>query len=194
MACAHIPALQARVAELRAKYVERHLQAERADPLNFVADQDDLAAFRLFVHAELEEYLETKAKDGLASIEIAFKGGKRLVRDNHALLVIATCLKYELNFDTGKWSSGVAECIKEARDWVSKNNGIKDQSFAMLSILSGKMPDEIDVSLTASLTSYGSDRGEVAHRSVRRVRTIKAPSVEVKNAEALVNDLAVYFA
>ena len=64
----------------------------------------------------------------------------------------------------------------------------------MLSILSGKMPDEVDGGLSASLSTYGTNRGEVAHQSATRVRNIQAPSAEIQAAEDLVAGLDAYFA
>lgn len=193
MPCPHMSALRARVRDLRAKFVDAHIVAERADPLTYAADTDDLAAFRLLVHAELEEYLETKARDGLKAMESAFTAGQSLVRANANLLVIARALKSELRFDAANWTKDARATFKAANDWIADNNGIKDASFTMLSVFSGKMPDEVDDGLSASLSAYGSARGDVAHRSVVRVRTIYAPSDEAKKVDDLLDDLEAYF-
>lgn len=194
MPCPHLPALRARIATLRGKYVAAQLAAQRADPLAYVPDTDNLAAFRLLAHAEFEEYLETKARDGLSAIESAFNGGRVAVRDNLSLLVIARALDRELRFETRHWAGDVRDTLRTAREWISKNNGIKDVSFTMLSIFSGKMPDEVDQGLSASLSTYGTNRGDVAHRSVARVTNIQTPSDEAHAAENLVNGLEAYFA
>ncbi|MBR8213953.1 MULTISPECIES: hypothetical protein [Burkholderia cepacia complex] len=189
-----MPALKARVAELQAKFVDTHLRAEHADPLNYAANADDLAAFRLLIHGELEEYLENKAREGLAAMEAAFNSGRKSVRDNLSLIVIARVLKLELRFESVHWPHDIRDILLAAREWISKNNGIKEASFTMLSIFSGRMPDEIDAALSAGLSSYGAARGDVAHRSVARVRTIYSPSAENKAASDLVSALEAYFA
>jgi len=188
-----MPALRARIAELKAKYVDQHLAAERAEPLTYSADADDLAAFRLLAHAELEDYLERKARDALAKLNAEFKAGKNLVRDNLVLLVVARTLKTELRFDVAHWKDDCHKVLKDADEWISNNNGIKEASFTTLSIFMGYMPDEIDGGLAASLSSYGAARGDVAHKSVTRVRTINAPSVEAKNLDDLLIGLDSYF-
>ena len=76
---------------------------------------------------------------------------------------------------------------------IDKNNGIKEGSFGNLAVFSGKMPDEIDIALSAALTSYGKQRGDVAHKSVARIRSIRAPSAEVTDAENLLQGLKNYF-
>lgn len=194
MSCKHFSRLHTRIAVLRHKYIETQLAAERADPLGFVADMDHLAAFRLLAHAEFEDYLEAKARDGLAAVEAALGAGQTAVRDNLSLLVIANVLGHELRFETRYWDADARRILRAGREWIAQNNGIKDASFTMLSIFSGKMPDEVDAGLSASLSTYGTNRGEVAHRSVARVTNIQTPSDEVQAAEDLVQDLAAYFA
>lgn len=194
MPCRHIPTLRARISALKSKFVDAQLATERADPLTFTPDIDNLAAFRLLAHAEFEDYLETKARDGLVEIELAFRGGQNTVRQNLNVLVIAMSLSRPLRFELHDWSTEVNELIRAAREWIGKNNGIKDASFTMLSVFSGKMPDEVDGALSASLSTYGSSRGDVAHRSATRVATIQAPSVEAQAVEDLVKGLDSYFA
>lgn len=194
MPCPHMPALRGRIEALRAKFVEAQLSAERADPLTFVPDIDNLAAFRLLAHAEFEDYLETKARDGLASMEAAFRGGQNTVRQNPNMLVIAMSLGKQLRFEPPTWPTDVTELLRAAREWIGKNNGIKDASFTMLSVFSGKMPDEVDGALSASLSTYGASRGDVAHKSATRVTTIQAPSSEAQAVEDLITALDGYFA
>jgi hypothetical protein len=60
--------LEARYAELKTKFLDQQIVQEQQDPLNFQADLDQLAAFRLLMHAEVEDYLERKAKDAAAAL------------------------------------------------------------------------------------------------------------------------------
>ena len=189
-----MPALRARIIALRAKFLDAQLAAERNDPLTFVPDIDNLAAFRLLAHAEFEDYLETKAREGLTSIETAFRNGQDTVRQNVSVLVIAISLSKPLRLVLPHWPADVTELLRTARDWIAKNNGIKDASFTMLSVFSGKMPDEIDGALSASLSTYGTSRGDVAHKSATRVTTIQAPSVEAQAVDDLIAGLDNYFA
>lgn len=77
--------------------------------------------------------------------------------------------------------------------FVSDNNGIKEGSFVKLSLICGRVADELDVSLISMLNSYGKGRGDVAHQSTRHVRTLLSPSSEKTNAIALVEALGVFF-
>ena len=191
--CKFFPALEGRIATLKEKFIKDQIEQELVDPLGFEADLDKLAAFRLLAHAEFEEYLENKAKEGIEAIQTAFRSGATAVRANVPILVVAVTLGKTLRFDPAFWATDVAQTIKEALGWIADNNGIKEGSFTRLSIFSGKMPDEVDTGLAASLTSYGNSRGDVAHRSVSRVRTLLAPSAEAKAVENLLKDLGAYF-
>jgi hypothetical protein len=185
--------LEARVNELKAKFVRDQVEGEANDPSSFVADLDRLAAFRLLVHAEIEEYLENKAREGLDLLEKAFLGGAQNIRANICVIVIGAMLGRPAKFDSDQWAGYVTEVIAAAKNVVSNNNGIKEGSFTHLAVFCGKMPDELDVTLSSALTSYGKSRGDVAHKSVKRVRSIRAPSAESKDADDLLIGLRGYF-
>lgn len=60
-------------------------------------------------------------------------------------------------------------------------------------MICGKMADEIDINLINMLNVYGKERGDVAHQSVSRVKTLQAPSTERTNALVLINALGDFF-
>lgn len=185
--------MKTRVGELQAKFVGAQLAEELADPVGYTADPVALAAFRLLVHAEIEEYLEAKAREGINSIRASFAAGARSVRDNLSVVVIARLLDVQLRFDPTNWETDVASVLRAAEDKCNDNNGIKEGSFTLLAVFSGKMPDEVDAALASSLSSYGKERGSVAHRSVARVTTIQAPSEEARAANDLMSGLEAFF-
>jgi hypothetical protein len=193
MACALIASVVTRVKVLQAKFVDAQIAAEIADPIGFAPDPESLAAFRLLVHAEIEEYLERKAREGLKAIEDAFNSGVTSVRSNLNVIVIACLLDVPLRFDSLHWQEDVKKILRLAEERCGDNNGIKETSFSILSVFSGKMPDEIDPALAANLSAYGTERGAVAHKSVTRVTTIQTPSEEAKKASDLLSGLCAYF-
>lgn len=185
--------LSSRIDALRDKFVRDQLAAESVDPAGFTPDPDRLAAFRLLTHAEFEDFLEAKAREGLDALEHAFNGGANSIRANVSLLVIGALLAKPPRFEAPHWESFAREVIAGARGVIKDNDGITKFSFSKLAVFSGKMPDEIDVALTAALTAYGKKRGDVAHKSVARVATIRAPSAESKDADDLLKSLQSYF-
>lgn len=195
--CSHFAALEARIAHLTAKFVKDQIAAESADPAGFTADLDRLAAFRLLTHAEVEEFLEAKAREGLAQLTTALAAPGLALRDICELFALASVLGRPVAmswpYDASGFLAEAGHLIRAGEQVIAENNGVKGSSFFQLSVMAGKMPDEIDGSLGASLTSYGKSRGDVAHKSVVRVRTLRAPSAEAKDAADLVRDLAAYF-
>lgn len=195
--CPLFGALSRRVKALTEKFVADQIMGEAADLAGFVADVDKLAAFRLLAHAEIEEFLESKAREGLETLKSALSAPGFTVRNSPGLFTLANALGEALAvswpFDPTTFKKDAGKLIDAAEKAISNNNGVKGPSFFQLSIIAGKMPDEVDPSLGASLSSYGQSRGDVAHKSVTRVRTILAPSAEAKTASDLVQALGTYF-
>lgn len=196
--CAHFAYLETRLTELRVKFLEDQIHAELADPATFAPDLDRIAAFRLLMHAEIEDFLERKAKENLEKIN------SQLIQSNTGssrsfpeLFHISAAVKHPLDpediFDTTALKSHISQILGTARSIVKENNGIKQSAFNVLSIFAGKTADEIDSTLSASLNSYGKNRGDVAHQSTRHSSTINAPSAEFASAKHLVEELALYF-
>lgn len=184
--------LEARIKELKIKFIQDQVVAEASDPL-FAADLDMLAAFRLLVHAEIEEFLENKAREGLDAMERTFKAGNQAIRENFCLIVMGAMLEIPPRVEIDQWSAYASEVLASARSAIKKNNGIKEHSFQRLVVFCGKMPDETDIALASALNTYGKCRGDVAHNSVKSVRTIRAPSAELKDAEDLLTGLCTFF-
>jgi hypothetical protein len=194
--CALFLAMEQRVQALTAKFLAAEIAAETADPLTFVPDLDKLAAFRLLVHAEIEDFLELKAKENLIALRLQIAApGCNLWRVAD-LFTIAAILGRQLTttypFDRARLRADMDACINAALDEVSDNNGIKSESLFLLVALAGKAFDQFPT-VSVSLTSYGKTRGDVAHKSVTRVSTILAPSAEGKEAQELIDGIKVFF-
>lgn len=189
--------LEKRVQALAAKFVDDQAAAEQKDPTTFQPDLDRLAAFRLLVHAEIEEYLEAKARAALAALESKVLAATFSVKQHPEIFEMGVMLDvpmpFECPFVLGNFNSAVKALLRTARKSVDDNNGIKPGSFLTLSVLCGKHIDEVDPSLAGDLEAFGRARGDVAHKSVSRVRTILAPSAELSAAKSLVSGLRTYF-
>lgn len=194
--CLHYKLLSDRFAELAAKFVNNQATAEITDMATFQPDLDRLAAFRLLIHAEIEDFLESKATQNISAIAGQMAAGNWM-RKFPELLAMAIVLKRGMPsvdvLDPAKFAGFVTELLAGARNVVSENNGVKAASFLLLSICSGKMIDEIDSVLSASLNSYGKARGDVAHKSVTHSTSLQAPSAELATAKGLVDQLGIYF-
>jgi len=189
-------AVETRYRELKRKFISREIGLERKDPLNYQPDRERIAAFRLLFHAELEDYLESKAKAFLHSVQTDIRRGA-LVLDRLDWYALAAHFEIPLPIfcphDAVKFKPISERVVVEGLAFVSKNNGIKATSFTILSLLAGKKMGEVDDSLAVSLNDYGKDRGNVAHQSVTRVRNLMGPGIENTSAFNLMRALRFYY-
>jgi hypothetical protein len=194
--CPLFVAMEQRVQALTTKFLAAEIAAELADPLAFVPDLDKLAAFRLLVHAEIEDFLELKAKENLALLQSQIAAAGCNLWGVANAFTIATILGRQLTasrpFDRAKLRADMESCINAALDDIAANNGIKSESFFLLAAFAGKPIDQFPT-VSVSLTSYGKTRGDVAHKSVARVSTILAPTAEAKEAQDLIDALKVFY-
>lgn len=194
--CPHFKLLQDRLDELSLKFVTDQVEAERLDPTGFQPDLDRLAAFRLLVHGEIEDFLEAKAKENVDAISARIASNTVWMRQFPELLAVAIALKKPLpakdHLELAKFLNFVSDLVSSAKAAISENNGVKTPSFVLLSLLSGKTIDEIDDVLSSSLNSYGKNRGDVAHKSVTHSTTLNAPSTELATAQSLVQEIAKF--
>ena len=130
-ACPHFKLLSERVTALFAKFASDQVADEAANPLTFQPDLDRLAAFKLLVHGEIEDFLETKAKENLTLLGISM-ANPTWIRKFPELLSLAVALnKFPTDLiepDPQKFSNYVNELIVGARSAISKNNGINGDS------------------------------------------------------------------
>lgn len=189
--------LKDRLACLESTFLQSQIDGELADPLNFTPDLDQLAAFRFLVHAEIEDYLERKALESITKLKQSTTRENLSIKSNIELFLLAnvfeTTLQIKTPHDAKHFHDSVVRLVTDLEKFVSNNNGIKEGSFVKLSLICGRMADEMDVALISMLNKYGKERGDIAHQSVSRVRTLQAPSTEKSNASSLVTALGDFF-
>lgn len=199
--CTHFTHLNARLTELTNKLIADQMQSETEDVSNFKPDLDRLAAYRLLIHAEIEDFLEAKAKENINKIKAGVRSGSDWMANHPEIFSLAILLynHKKLAFKNGTdnisnvLSEFVTSLLNCASIEISENNGIKSPSFTLLSVCAGKGANEIDGALSLSLNAYGRSRGDVAHKSAARSTSILAPSAEYFMARNLVASLKVFF-
>ena len=195
--CKHYKHLSLRLDELRRKFLEKELCKEAQDPCTFDPDLDCIAAFKLLFHAEIEIFLEEKAKERIVQIESAISSNLPWQRDNPQIFAMQSLLccgdPLPPKFDHGDLSARLKALLGKAKAKIAENNGIKEASFVALSLIAGKTTEELSSTITATLNSFGSERGEIAHKSVPRTRVMNGPSVESATATDIVKELGIYF-
>lgn len=187
--------LEARLDVLTNKYVSEQIPFE-IEP-GFKPDTDHLAAYRLLVHAEIEDYLERKARTELDSISRVLNAGVFNLEDMKVIFDLAfhfnSKLTLQLPFDIQTFCEEAKIVEKAARKFIDENNGIKGASLLVCCLILNKSIDKIDPSLVYSLNAFGKARGDVAHKSVSRITTIQAPSAERQSAHNVIAELKRLF-
>lgn len=154
-------------------------------------DFDSLAAFRMLSHAELEGYFETKALEVISRLDTDFKADKVLTKDFYALSYFYFCKKGHIvkgkeEVSRAELKDFAQKALGFARQFVSDNNGIKENSIVCLSSIMGFFGDEIDALLVSELNQYGKLRGDVAHDSwAHNTRTFESAEIEKKRLEEI---------
>ncbi|MFJ4248715.1 hypothetical protein [Pseudomonas sp. NPDC089741] len=186
-------------ASLEAKFITQQLQHEITDFSSFTADTEYLAAFRFLVHAEIEDYLERKARNHLDILKTQVKINPR-PNISSVPWAYRLCsffditLPKEYQFKEASFFGKVDEAITRAEEALSKNNGIKGESFKLSAFILGYELDELDQGLIIMLNAFGEARGNIAHRGLPRVRqTINLPSVEKGDVDNIIAGLKNFF-
>jgi hypothetical protein len=186
--------LESRVVSLAERFLDAQI-AQEADA-TFDPCLDDIAAFRLLVHAEIEDWLERCASEQLSKLALA-NAIPTSLRKSLQLIYLASLFEVQiplaLPFNSSDFQVSVAETLNRARQFVKDNNGIKAGSFCKVAMICGACLDEVDGELVQALNSYGTARGMVAHKSSQRVTSLLAPSAEKNDAINLVEMLKVFF-
>lgn len=176
------------------KFLKPSVEAELADKINYKADVEGIAAFRLLFHAEVEDYLERKASEARNKLDLDFRSKSYVfsLSDYPNLLYLAWKLKVPFErVDEKKlfWT----ELNNMLAEKISDNNGVKSESFRFLSTVAGFGWDAADTALLADFDSFGASRGNVAHKGLRRVDNIDAPTIELERAKKIINHLRCFF-
>ena len=149
------------------------------------------AAYTMFSHAEFESYLE-----GWAREIVDFAEGQR-----HAGRVTRP-LAHLCTFHKGRgelaevpsvdvWSEQFVSAIRQHRDIITKNHGIKETNVCKLLAPVGFDLRRIDRVLLGDLDAFGTLRGDHAHQSHKMQRGIAFDPFDRKaKAESLVGLLA----
>jgi hypothetical protein len=159
-----------------------------------VKSQDNLRAYRLLIHAEIEFYLENTVKKKVTKSIDNWKNHKKINKTLTSLLAFSTRNfqnipgvfheipgRNDLNFR-------IQSVVRDFYLILKKNNGIKENNIVNLLIPIGIEADQINQILISNLNSFGALRGEQAHSSFKIQRLI-VPQDEIGMVDSIINDL-----
>ena len=142
---------------------KQFLDFQRSDsplPIN----QDKLRAFKLLVHAEIESYIENAVLGVLNNCDAEWKSNKRVITPL-AFLIMFSNSKFEANDGQVVKDDRISQILTSFRQLITNNNGIKRKDILRLVVPLGVGYASIDQTWLATIDSYGSSRGQVAHNS-----------------------------
>ncbi len=160
---------------MRLRYLRAHFLPRRFSPTGSYLDSEvDMAlAYRLLVHAEIEAYLEDRAKTTIMSNVSQWK------TDRQPRVAILSLLSHhaqrkavEARFKANHGRIDRVECAVEAATdayihVIKTNHGIKEKN--LLSIL-GPLGVVINQAWLIGMDSFGADRGTAAHSAIQAYR------------------------
>lgn len=135
---------------------------------------DDIRAYLLLSHAEIESYLEDILEEKVKKAHSKWRSNRK---QSNVLLALAS-------FHDGKISERTLEdkinkIVQSFINKLRKNHGIKEENINNMLLPIGLDSSDLDATWLNTMNSFGSNRGDVAHRSVR-VQNLLDP-VTLKN-------------
>jgi hypothetical protein len=195
MASSRFLALSRRAQELRHRFIPKIFSPTGT----YSKRQRDLArAYRLLVHAEIEAYFEDRARDVAlkAARKFRIEGKPRVVVMNligfHSDSRNATPEKIIQSYSRGinHLAESLDKAVESYMRMLSKNHGIRQFSILNILLPLGFGVSNIAPTLLATLDSFGANRGEVAHKSVKAQQQID-PKTELDTVSMIIKDLEV---
>ncbi|MEU8088568.1 HEPN domain-containing protein [Micromonospora sp. NPDC049101] len=174
--------LSRRITELR-----DHFLPARFDPTGSYSERvhDRVRAFRLLAHAEVESFLEDRAVQVANSAFTSWSGGAAPKPCLLALLAFEEAGREaptSLIKRPQKRAPDLAGRVSRAKNQYatyvkSRNHGVKEENILRILLPLGVRESDIDHTWLLSLESWGSTRGELAHRS-KKVQSPLDPLTE----------------
>lgn len=153
--------------------IHNHLPASTASGYYTKKQKDEIRAFLLLSHAEFEYYFEAVGE------QKAMLALKKWVANHDykskVLLYLSTFMDSTEKIKQANTSEDkIKAIVGQYLITLKKNNGIKKEDILKILCPIGIEQDQIDNSWLNTITSFGSNRGEVAHTSAR-TQTLKDP-------------------
>lgn len=192
--------LRSRLRELRL-----HLLPANFSPTGDYTDrqQDRARGYRLLVHAEIESYLEDVSRETVTQAIRDWKTSNKpsniivsFLAAYHSSWSVTEEIKNEELIQIAKSRKNAKDSVVEVIDLAQKqftqklkdNHGIKDKNFKTLILPTGIDIGSLDQTWLTNIDSFGTKRGEVAHKAKRTQGTIN-PKDEFESVQALLNGI-----
>lgn len=172
MSSARYKYLTGRLGELRRRLLPKEFSPTGAYNMQ---QYDKVRAYRLLVHAEVESYLEDRARD------VATSAYNKWLRDHRPRSVLISLLAFHLQQEglsaqklrevLGGSRRHTDDSVKSANQsynkMLSDNNGIKEENVLRILLPLGIEAGDLDSAWLTTIHDFGRKRGETAHTSIR---------------------------
>ena len=146
-----------------------------------IKESDNIRAYNLLTHAEIESYFEDTCKNILNK---AFNKWKRN-NEIHTVMLNLACYHKGNATDTYNSTTFLHHAKEMHIRKIDNNHGIKEDN---LKALFNSVGYEFDNTFLAIIGSFGEIRGHIAHNSYK-VQTSLDPEVEKNRVESIVNEI-----
>jgi len=151
------------------------------------------SAYVVLVHAELESFIEDRARQTASASIKSWKDHKRA---NCVLVgLVAKYSKiYNVNEGGNNEKINITDQIDKSMEAFSKdiegNHGIREYNISKLLTSIGIEMESFDATWILNMNNYSKKRGEIAHQSRKKYSTTKQinPEEEFKTVNSLVHD------
>tara|TARA_Y100000815_G_scaffold271473_1_gene298118 strand:- start:1252 stop:1842 length:591 start_codon:yes stop_codon:yes gene_type:complete len=165
--------------------------------------QDRARGYRLLVHAEIESYLEDVSREAVTQAIRDWKVNKKpssiiisFLASYHSSWSVTEEIKNEELIQIAKSRKNAKDSVVEVIDVAQRqftqklkdNHGIKDKNFKTLILPTGIDIGSLDQTWLTNIDSFGTKRGEVAHKAKRAQGTIN-PKDEFESVQTLLDGI-----
>lgn len=184
--------------ELELRELRRHLLPHKFDKTGEYPARilSRATAYRVLAHAEIESYLEDRAKEIVRAALRSWKEHGRLSRPLMCLLGFAgrqldhpplTLLPEQAN-QNDVWEAKLKinrklqDASRAFHNVIGDNHGVKEANLLRLLLPVGIDPDDLDPVWVSLMNTFGELRGEAAHTSRSGWKTSQPPDPESEYA------------
>lgn len=164
----------------RIRELERHFDFNQSINGITKLQSDRLRGLRLLCHAEFEDYFESIA------LKLLERGVKKWERRQVANYNLASLLiehnRIEIN---GSIETKLYKIVADYRNIVKNNHGIKGDNIKKLYQPLGYRTEDFDALFLSTLESYGKERGEIAHMSIKHTQQLLDKNDEYNKIEEI---------
>lgn len=155
--------------------------------------QDLVKSYILLCHAEFENYIEERCKVIVSRSKSKFDTTGIVTKSLLSLSTMSSKVFEEKDKQYQTLASRIDKFYSNYFAAIEANNGIKRKDLKNLLPHIGIDYETIDETLLSQLDSFGTTRGQVAHKTIREVRDFKDVQQIVQSLLKSLTDLDIRF-